>query len=92
MIDGLPLNVTDIGTGGLVAIIIVMILTRRLVPLGALKDEQKMTAYWREVSDKKDATIAALTETNKMLTDGVGKTVEKVMSELQQRARDGSDA
>ena len=93
MIDGIPLDlIQPIGTGGIITAIIFMILTRKLVPIGALRDEQKMTTYWREVADRKDATIATLTETNRMLTDGVGKTVEKVMSELQARARDGSDA
>ena len=85
-------SVENLTPVGLYILLALMLLLRKIVPIGALRDEQKTTAYWREVADKKDATIQNLTETNRLLTDGVGKTVEKVMGELQSRARDGSDA
>lgn len=98
MIDGIPVSFTDLSAGGIVVMIVVMILTRRLVPLGALRDEQKTTEFWRTVATSKDttiatqaSTIATQADTIKELSE-VGETAAKIMTVLQERARDGSGA
>ena len=91
MIDGIPISIETMTPAGLYILLVLLLFFERVVPIGRVRDAQKAADILREAAEKKDATIASLTETNKLLTDGVGKTVEKVMSELQSRARDRSD-
>lgn len=91
--DGFPLPAVETITPVTLYIILVLLLFfERIVPIGRVRDAQKAADILREANEKQAAVIATQAETNKVLVDGVGKTVEKVMSELQARARDGSEA
>jgi hypothetical protein len=92
MIDGIPVNVETLTPAGLYILLMLLLFFERVVPIGRVRDAQKAADILREANEKLAATNAVQAETNRLLVDGVGKTVEKVMSELQQRARDGSDA
>ena len=59
MLEGIPLGITDLGTGGLlvlaIAIPVIMLYRRKLVPEKDLLDEREEKNYWRaayEVSEK----------------------------------------
>jgi hypothetical protein len=91
--DGFPLPAVETITPVTLYIILMLLLFfERIVPIGRVRDAQKAADILREANEKLAETNAVQAETNRLLVDGVGKTVEKVMSELQQRARDGSDA
>jgi type II secretory pathway component GspD/PulD (secretin) len=93
MMEGLPLpSVETITPVTLYIILVLLLFFERIVPIGRVRDAQKAADILREANEKQAAVIATQAETNKLLVDGVGKTVEKVMGELQSRARDGSDA
>ena len=89
--DGFPLpSVETITPVTLYIILVLLLFFERIVPIGRVRDAQKAADILREANEKQAAVIATQAETNKLLVDGVGKTVEKVMGELQSRARDGS--
>jgi hypothetical protein len=91
--DGFPVpSIETITPSGLVVLFVLLLFFERIVPIGRVRDAQKAADILREANEKLAETNAVQAETNRLLVDGVGKTVEKVMSELQQRARDGSDA
>ncbi|MEW1813289.1 hypothetical protein AB0284_21610 [Pseudarthrobacter phenanthrenivorans] len=91
--DGFPLpSVETITPVTLYIILVLLLFFERIVPIGRVRDAQKAADILREANEKQAAVIATQAETNKLLVDGVGKTVEKVMGELQSRARDGSEA
>jgi type II secretory pathway component GspD/PulD (secretin) len=91
--EGFPLpSVETITPVTLYIILVLLLFFERIVPIGRVRDAQKAADILREANEKQAAVIATQAETNKLLVDGVGKTVEKVMGELQSRARDGSDA
>jgi hypothetical protein len=91
--EGFPLpSVETITPVTLYIILVLLLFFERIVPIGRVRDAQKAADILREANEKQAAVIATQAETNKLLVDGVGKTVEKVMGELQSRARDGGDA
>jgi len=86
MIDGIPVSGTDLTVGGLYILLILLLYFQRIVPIGRLRDEQATTKYWRDVAETKQATIDKQAETIHILAEGTGKTVEKVMTSIQDKA------
>ena len=87
VIDGFHLpSVETLTPVGLYILLVLMLYFERIVPIGRVRAEQETVKYWRESSEKKDETIAKLIETNGVLVNGVGKTMEKVMGTIQEKA------
>lgn len=87
MIDGIPIpSVETLTPVGLYILLVLLLYFERIVPIGRVRAEQESVKYWRDASEKKDATIAKLIETNSILVNGVGKTIEKVMTTIQDKA------
>lgn len=86
MIDGIPLNVETLTPPGLYILLMLLLFFERIVPIGRLRDAQKAADILREANERKDSTIATLTETNKVQTQEIGANFQKLMRELQQRA------
>ena len=98
MIDGFPIPALETLTpAGLYIILVLLLFFERIVPIGRLRAEQETTKYWRDVADTKQktidtqaTTISKQAKTIHVLAEGTGKTVEKVMSTIQDKA--GVDA
>lgn len=87
MIDGFPVpSVETLTPAGLYILLVLLLYFERIVPIGRVRAEQETVKYWRDAADKKQATIDKLIETNSVLVNGVGKTVEKVMTTIQDKA------
>jgi len=87
VIDGFHLpGVETLTPAGLVFLLVLLFYFGKVVPISRVRDEQKTTEYWRDAAEKKQATIDKQTETIHILTEGVGKTVEKVMTAIQEKA------
>lgn len=89
MIDGTPipiLNPETLTPAGLYILLVLLLLFERVVPIGRVRSEQETVKYWRDAADKKQATIDKQADTIKVLVDGVGTTVEKVMTAIQEKA------
>ena len=87
MIDGIPIpNVETLTPVGLYILLVLLLFFERIVPIGRVKAEQETVKYWRDAAEKKQATIDKQAETIHVLAEGVGKTVEKVMSTIQEKA------
>ena len=79
--------------GGIVTIFVLMLMWGKIVPRSQLEREQQLADKWeatavreREANAVQAKTIQELTATNGLLSAGVGETVAKVMTELQQKA------
>jgi hypothetical protein len=79
MIEGIPL--IDVGAPALVALIVLMILTDRLVW------HKRLDVLQRQI-ETKDALIANLTEQNKIMLDSAIPTVNAVLGALHAAAGD----
>lgn len=87
MLDGIHvLNVETLTPVGLYILLMLLMFFERVVPIGRLRAEQATTRYWRDVAETKQATIEKQAETIHILVDGTGKTVEKVMTTIQDKA------
>ena len=87
MIDGFPIPAFETLTPvGLYILLVLLLFFERVVPIGRLRSEQDTTKYWRDVAETKQATIEKQAETIHILAGGVGKTVEKVMTTIQDKA------
>jgi len=87
LIDGIPLaSVETMTPAGLYILLVLLLFFERIVPIGRVRAEQETVKYWRDAADKKQATIDKLIETNGVLVNGVGKTIEKVMTTIQDKA------
>jgi hypothetical protein len=87
VIDGFPIpNVETLTPAGLYILLMLLLFFERLVPIGRLRAEQETTKYWRDVAEKKQETITTQAETIHILAEGTGKTVEKVMTTIQEKA------
>lgn len=89
MIDGTPipiLNPETLTPAGLYILLVLLLLFERVVPIGRVRAEQETVKYWRDAAEKKQATIDKQAETIHVLAEGVGKTVEKVMTTIQEKA------
>jgi len=87
MIDGIPLaNIETLTPAGLYILLVLLLFFERIVPIGRVRAEQETVKYWRDAADKKQATIDKQTETIHVLVEGVGMTVEKVMTAIQDKA------
>ena len=87
MIEGIPLaNVETLTPAGLYILLVLLLFFERIVPIGRVRSEQETVKYWRDAADKKQATIDKQADTIKVLVDGVGTTVEKVMTAIQEKA------
>lgn len=86
LIDGIPITGADLTVGGLYILLMLLLFFERVVPIGRVKAEQETTKYWRDTAEKKDETIAKQAETIHILVEGTGKTVEKVMTTIQDKA------
>ncbi|UVK58416.1 membrane protein [Arthrobacter phage GlobiWarming] len=87
MIDGIPIPAFETLTPvGLYILLVLLLFFERVVPIGRLRAEQETTKYWRDVADTKQATIDRQAETIHILVEGTGKTVEKVMTTIQDKA------
>lgn len=87
MIEGFHIpSVETLTPAGLVILLVLLFYFQKVVPIGRVRDEQKTTEYWRDAAEKKQATIDKQAETIHILAEGVGKTVEKVMSTIQEKA------
>lgn len=78
---------------GIVTVFVLMMMWGKIVPRSQLEREQALADKWetatmreREAHTAKDQIINQLTATNGLLSAGVGETVAKVMTELQQKA------
>jgi hypothetical protein len=88
MIDGIPLaSVETLTPAGLYILLVLLLFFERIVPIGRVRAEQETVKYWRDAADKKQATIDKQADTIKVLVDGVGTTVEKVMTAIQDKAQ-----
>lgn len=87
VIDGFALpSVETMTPAGLYILLVLLLYFERLVPIGRVRAEQETVKYWRDAADKKQATIDKQADTIKVLVDGVGTTVEKVMTAIQEKA------
>ena len=87
VIDGFPVpSIETLTPVGLYILLVLLLYFERIVPIGRVRAEQETVKYWRDAADKKQATIDKLIETNGVLVNGVGKTVEKVMTAIQDKA------
>lgn len=86
MIDGIPISGTDLTVGGLYILLVLLLFFERVVPIGRVRAEQETVKYWRDAAEKKQATIEKQVETIDLLVNGVGQTVEKVMTTIQDKA------
>jgi len=87
MIDGIPVPAVETLTPvGLYIMLVLLLYFERIVPIGRLRAEQATTKYWRDVAETKQATIDQQAATIHILVDGTGKTVEKVMTTIQDKA------
>lgn len=87
VIDGFPLpSIETLTPVGLYILLVLLLYFERIVPIGRVRAEQETVKYWRDAADKKQATIDKQADTIKVLVDGVGTTVEKVMSAIQEKA------
>ena len=87
MIDGIPIPALETLTpAGLYILMMLLLFFERIVPIGRLRAEQATTKYWRDVAETKQATIDKQAETIHILVEGTGKTVEKVMTTIQDKA------
>lgn len=87
MIDGIPVPAIETLTpAGLYIMLVLLLYFERIVPIGRLRAEQATTKYWRDVAETKQATIDKQAETIHILVEGTGKTVEKVMTTIQDKA------
>jgi hypothetical protein len=87
MIDGIPIpSLETLTPVSLYILLVLLLFFERIVPIGRVRAEQETVKYWRDAADKKQATIDKLIETNSVLVNGVGKTVEKVMTTIQDKA------
>ena len=87
MIDGIPVpNIETLTPAGLYILLVLLLYFERIVPIGRVRAEQETVKYWRDAAEKKQATIDKQAETIHVLAEGVGKTVEKVMSTIQEKA------
>ena len=87
MIDGFPVpSVETLTPVGLYILLVLLLFFERIVPIGRVRAEQETVKYWRDVADKKQATIDKQADTINLLVNGVGKTVEKVMTTIQDKA------
>ncbi len=71
--------------GAVFALLLFLVLTGRLVPRSALRDEREDTARLQSAVDKKDATIDSLQRTVSELTT-VGRASMRVITAVQQAA------
>ena len=87
MIDGIPIPALETLTpAGLYILMMLLLFFERIVPIGRLRAEQATTKYWRDVAETKQATIDQQAQTIHILVEGTGKTVEKVMTTIQDKA------
>lgn len=87
MIDGIPIPAMETLTpAGLYIMLVLLLYFERIVPIGRLRAEQATTKYWRDVAETKQATIDQQAQTIHILVEGTGKTVEKVMTTIQDKA------
>lgn len=87
MIDGFPLPSAETLTpAGLYILLVLLMYFERVVPIGRVRAEQATSLYWRDAAEKKQATIEVQAEALKILAEGVGTTVEKVMTTIQDKA------
>ena len=87
MIDGFPVpSIETLTPVGLYILLVLLLFFERIVPIGRVRAEQETVKYWRDVADKKQATIDKQADTINLLVNGVGKTVEKVMTTIQDKA------
>lgn len=93
MIDGIPIpSVTDLTPAGLYILLVLLLFFERIVPIGRVRSAEKTIEYWRDVAEKKDATIAQQADTINVLSKGIGEPVAHVMSEIQNAAGVRTDA
>lgn len=86
-IDGFPIpSVETLTPVGLYILLVLLMFFEKVVPIGRVRAEQETVKYWRDSNDKKQETIDRLIETNGVLVNGVGKTIEKVMTTIQDKA------
>ena len=87
VIDGFPVpSIETLTPVGLYILLVLLLYFERIVPIGRVRAEQETVKYWRDASEKKDETIAKQADTILILAGGVGKTVEKVMTTIQDKA------
>ena len=87
MLDGIHvLNVETLTPASLYILLMLLMFFERVVPIGRLRAEQATTKYWRDVAETKQTTIDTQAKAILILADGTGKTVEKVMSSIQEKA------
>jgi len=86
VIDGFHLPMETLTPAGLYILLVLLLFFERIVPIGRVRAEQETVKYWRDASEKKQATIDKQAETIKVLVDGVGTSVEKVMTAIQDKA------
>ncbi|GAA3699251.1 hypothetical protein GCM10022377_10320 [Zhihengliuella alba] len=91
MLEQLPLAaIGAIGTPGLLALAVYLVLTGRIVPRSTLEDVKaglvEQLTFWRTTAQKKDHTIELLSEANRILADETGASVTKVMGAIQDKA------
>lgn len=79
MLDGIP--IVDLSAGGIVVLVVLLILTRRLVGRIDLEDERKRTAEWREAFTDQAAANRVLIDTNNRLMSGV-ENADKLLRSL----------
>ena len=87
VIDGFPIpSIETLTPVGLYILLVLLLFFEKVVPIGRVRAEQETVKYWRDVADKKQATIDKQVETINVLVNGVGRTVEKVMTTIQDKA------
>jgi hypothetical protein len=87
VIDGFPIpSIETLTPVGLYILLVLLMFFERIVPIGRVRAEQATTAYWRDAAEKKQATIDKQADALRILAEGVGTTVEKVMTTIQDKA------
>lgn len=91
MLDGIPWPaVSDLGAGGLLALVIILVITGRLVPKSVLDAETKAKEHWRAACEREQEANRLHARAADAQSVGMD-TVVKVMAAVQTQATQGGD-
>lgn len=89
-IDGISLTLGEWSIAGLLALVVILILSGRLVPKSTLDAQKKETDYWRETFFKSQETNQVLANALSEITESA-RTQDQVMKSIQKRNTEGAE-
>lgn len=88
MFEGIPLTLGEWSVAGLLALVVIMILTGKLVPKSTLDSQKQESDYWRETFFKSQQTNQVLANALTEITESA-KTQEQVLLTIEKRNQEG---